>query len=99
MSKVLPTMSVMLLIAVASTAWAHHSGPMFEPTKSIEFDGTVKEFQWTNPHSWLQKVVFHPMRDGSHGGRLVTVTLADGHVYNGQGGAPAEVAGAQQSTQ
>jgi hypothetical protein len=135
MSKVSSMVSVMMLIVVASSAWAHHSGAMFEPTKTIEFDGTVKEFQWTNPHSWLQilgtdgkggveewslelgplvglaragwkprtlkpgdkvKVVFHPMRDGSRGGRLVTVTLPDSHVYNGQGGAPAEAAGVAQ---
>jgi hypothetical protein len=27
---------------------------MFDATTTLEFKGTVKEFQWTNPHSWLQ---------------------------------------------
>ena len=32
---------------------AHHSGAMFEDKKTITVEGTVKEFQYTNPHSWL----------------------------------------------
>jgi len=34
-------------------ASAHHSGAMFDDTKVIEVSGVVKEFQYTNPHSWL----------------------------------------------
>jgi len=106
-------------------ASAHHSGAMFDSSKTLKFDGTVKEFQWTNPHSWLQllvsdgkggqeewslelgplvglhragwkprtlqpgdkvSVVFNPLRDGTHGGKLITVTLPGGQVLNGQGG-------------
>ena len=47
------TVGVALLLAAASTAWAHHSATMFEQTKTITVEGVVKEFQWTNPHSWL----------------------------------------------
>ena len=32
---------------------AHHSGVMFEPEKQVSMEGVVKEFQYTNPHSWL----------------------------------------------
>jgi len=32
---------------------AHHSGEMFEDTKTVTLEGVVKEFQYTNPHSWL----------------------------------------------
>jgi hypothetical protein len=32
---------------------AHHSGAMFDDKKTVEIKGTVKEFQYTNPHSWL----------------------------------------------
>ena len=32
---------------------AHHSAAMFDPTKEITIQGTVKDFQYTNPHSWL----------------------------------------------
>ena len=34
-------------------ALAHHSFAMFDATKISELDGTVKEFQWTNPHAWI----------------------------------------------
>jgi len=41
-------------LAVASSqALAHHSAAMFEEKKTITVEGTVKEFQYTNPHSWL----------------------------------------------
>ena len=36
---------------------AHHSFAMFDPEQTVEFSGTVKELQWTNPHSWLQVMV------------------------------------------
>lgn len=43
---------------------AHHSTAMFDDTKEVTVTGTVKEFQYTNPHSWL----------------LVDVTAEDGTV-------------------
>ena len=36
---------------------AHHSNAMFDQDRVIEMSGTVKEFQFTNPHTWLQVVV------------------------------------------
>ncbi len=50
------------LIAVAATvftvpAFAHHSFAMFDAEKTITVQGTVKEFEWTNPHSWLRVTV------------------------------------------
>jgi hypothetical protein len=42
-----------LLLVATTGAWAHHSATMFEQTKTITVEGVVKEFQWTNPHSWL----------------------------------------------
>lgn len=32
---------------------AHHSGAMFEDTRTIELTGTVTRFEYVNPHSWL----------------------------------------------
>lgn len=32
---------------------AHHSGAMFDYTQLVEVTGVVKQFQYTNPHSWL----------------------------------------------
>jgi Family of unknown function (DUF6152) len=31
---------------------AHHSFDMFDMTKQITITGTIKDFQWTNPHTW-----------------------------------------------
>jgi hypothetical protein len=41
----------------AAPALAHHSFAMFDNAKEVTLTGTVKEFQWTNPHSWVQLVV------------------------------------------
>ena len=43
--------------ALATAALAHHSGAMFDHTKKITLHGVVREFQYTNPHSWLQVLV------------------------------------------
>ncbi len=44
---------VALSVTVAVPSLAHHSASMFDMQKRIELQGTVKEFRWTNPHSWL----------------------------------------------
>jgi hypothetical protein len=36
---------------------AHHSPAMFDPAKQLTLTGTVREFQWTNPHSYIQLMV------------------------------------------
>jgi hypothetical protein len=38
----------------AQPALSHHSFAMFDSKQQVTLSGTVKEFQWTNPHSWLQ---------------------------------------------
>jgi Family of unknown function (DUF6152) len=45
------------LLAVAGTAEAHHSFAMFDQSKTLTLTGTVKEFQFTSPHSWIQVLV------------------------------------------
>src|SRR5947208_8818515 len=37
----------------AIPAIAHHSFAMFDAQKSTTLEGIVKDFQWTNPHSWI----------------------------------------------
>ena len=49
--------AVFLAVGPAS---AHHSFAMFERQKTITIEGTVKEFQWTNPHTWVQVMVKDP---------------------------------------
>jgi len=105
---------------MGSSAFAHHSRAMFDQTKQVELVGTVKEFQWTNPHCWIQvlvpnpdnpngapvewgvemgapvelmrkgwkpgslnpgdkvTIVVNPLRDGQHGGLVLSVTGPDG---------------------
>jgi hypothetical protein len=119
MSLKRPLMAITLaaVLAAGRPAAAHHSFAMYEPTKTLTFKGTVKSFQWTNPHvvvwvlvqpdgggaaqewsfettspgvltraGWTRQslkagdrvsVTFSPLRDGSHGGGLNSVTLLD----------------------
>ena len=55
-SKSLAAVAGVALAAMvaASSAQAHHSFAMFDRTKRVTLVGTVKAFQWTNPHSWVQ---------------------------------------------
>ena len=53
----------MMATVAATVADAHHSGTMFDDKKQITVEGVVKEFQYTNPHSWLLVDVTNP--DGS----------------------------------
>ena len=69
--------TLLIALAVSATAvpaMAHHSGAMFEEKKEVTLNGVVKEFQFTNPHSWL----------------LVDVKGADGMVqkWGVEGGPP-----------
>jgi len=43
----------MVLTATVVPVLAHHSGAMFDDKKTVTLTGVVKEFQFTNPHSWL----------------------------------------------
>jgi hypothetical protein len=38
-------------------AQAHHSTAQFDKTEKVTLTGVVKEFQYTNPHTWLQLYV------------------------------------------
>jgi hypothetical protein len=116
------TIKALWLAGVAATmfalpAAAHHSFAMFDHNKTSSMEGTVKEFEWINPHAWVHMTVadaagkaitwsfeagstgqltqagwkrddikvgdkivmgFHPLKDGSFGGQVLTVKLADG---------------------
>ena len=113
-------LGAIILAAAAAASWpafAHHSFAVYDRTKTLTLKGTVKTFQWTNPHcvvwvlvqpdggaepqewsfettspgvltrgGWTRNsikpgdrvsVEFSPLRDGSHGGGLNSVTLID----------------------
>lgn len=46
--------SCLLACAPAGAALAHHSFAMFDQTRQVTVVGTVKEFQWTNPHAYIE---------------------------------------------
>jgi hypothetical protein len=52
-------LGVALVAAVGSItpALAHHSFSMFDADKTVTMTGTVKQFEWSNPHSWLRVMV------------------------------------------
>ena len=47
-------------LALAGPALAHHAFAMFDTNREVMLEGTVKEFQWTNPHTWVQLLVKDP---------------------------------------
>ena len=58
MMKVLNGLAGLIFTAtLASAALAHHSGAGFNTGTVREISGTIKEFQFTNPHTWIQVIV------------------------------------------
>jgi hypothetical protein len=51
------SLAAIFLSAIAAPALAHHSFAMFDADKTVTMKGTVKELEWTNPHSWLRIMV------------------------------------------
>jgi hypothetical protein len=85
----IPLRSLLAGSALASTlpAAAHHSFTMFDAQKQTTLSGTVKEFQWSNPHCWIQLVV------GDDGGQQAewSVELASPRVIFQSGWKPGSV--------
>jgi len=40
------------VLLMMTAAVAHHSFTMFDNTRMVTIAGTIKEFQWTNPHTF-----------------------------------------------
>ena len=51
---------IALMSLSAAVAYGHHSYTKFDMNKTVTLEGTVKEFQWTNPHVWIQLMVKDP---------------------------------------
>lgn len=49
--------AVLLAFVGAVRVEAHHSAAMFDMQKAVTIEGVIKEFQFTNPHTWLLVVV------------------------------------------
>lgn len=46
--------AIAIFTVLSSVATAHHSNAMFDKERLVEVTVTVREFQWTNPHVWIQ---------------------------------------------
>jgi hypothetical protein len=46
----LAAVAALAAAAAPAAALAHHSFAMFDQSRTVTFKGTVKDFQWTNPH-------------------------------------------------
>ena len=53
-------------MAASGAAWAHHSFAMFDQEHPMELSGTVQEFKFTSPHTFVLLEV-----KGSDGGSTV----------------------------
>lgn len=49
-----PSAVALAAVTVALPAAAHHSFAMFDQQKIMTLKGTVTEFQWTNPHAFIE---------------------------------------------
>ncbi len=45
------------VLGLATAVQAHHSSAMFDKAVVRDVTATVKEFQWTNPHIWIQILI------------------------------------------
>jgi hypothetical protein len=48
-----PSLAV-LLSALPCLGLAHHSAAMFDTQRRISVSGAVRQFQWMNPHCWIE---------------------------------------------
>ncbi len=54
MTRRLIAASLAVALAASTQASAHHSGAMFDHTKTVAVSGVVKEFKWSNPHASIE---------------------------------------------
>jgi hypothetical protein len=49
--------ALVVLGVLGAPVLAHHSPAAFDRTKEVTLVGTVKEFRWQNPHTWIEVLV------------------------------------------
>lgn len=52
-SFLIACLSAAVLLNYGGTSWAHHSFAMYDMENPVEVEGTVSEFHFSNPHSWI----------------------------------------------
>jgi hypothetical protein len=73
--------AAVVLAAFAGQAFAHHSFAMFDMKKDVTMSGTVTEFRWTNPHSWMHLDVAD--KDGTKANWALEMTSPNNLVLSG----------------
>lgn len=57
-SRTAAAIAIVYSLGIATIpAIAHHSFALFDTENPIMLEGTVKTFEWSNPHSWIRLVV------------------------------------------
>lgn len=46
--------ALLLMLLAPVPAFAHHSFAMFDNKREVWLEGVISDFQWTNPHTWIQ---------------------------------------------
>jgi hypothetical protein len=44
---------IVALVMTSGASLAHHSFASIDMSKMVQLEGTVRKFQWTNPHVWI----------------------------------------------
>ncbi len=47
------TLATATTALLSAPAWAHHSAAMFDRQKTSSVAGTIKKYQFSNPHAWI----------------------------------------------
>jgi hypothetical protein len=55
--RLLAPIAAAVAMTAAVPAWSHHSFAMFDQSRTVVLKGSVVEFQWTNPHAWIEMSV------------------------------------------
>ena len=54
MKSLFITTLLVIAVLISNSVYAHHSAAGIDRSKSVTVEGTVKQFKWGNPHSWLE---------------------------------------------
>ena len=60
MKRLLVAGPFVMVLLIAGSAWAHHNAAGIDRTKTVTVEGTVTQFKWANPHSWIELEVPDP---------------------------------------
>jgi hypothetical protein len=72
---------VVAVVAVPTSAYAHHSFAMFDHVNRITLAGTVSHFTWSNPHVFIELDV----PDASGGSKHYSIECASPNVLSRAG--------------